>query len=157
MLPGSNRSIFVEGAADRRFTKKLFWPGKQWCSRFWGNLHPNILRLYSMCFLRSFAKCFRGLIFWIPLGQRSVILRSLRYPSKCNIEKWLKKTCGVHTARFLEYVWPFFNIMQERVNSKNIFINPLSASPIKWSHSNNLLAAADELFECVCPFCGVGA
>ena len=25
------------------------------------------------------------------------------------------KSCGVHTARFLKYVWPFYNIMHERV------------------------------------------
>ena len=33
----------------------------------------------------------------------------------------------------------------------NNLIKPLSANPTKWStHSNNLSAAADELFECVC-------
>ena len=25
------------------------------------------------------------------------------------------KSCGVHTAKFLKYVWPFYNIMHERV------------------------------------------
>ena len=25
------------------------------------------------------------------------------------------KSCGVNTARFLKYVWPFYNIMNERV------------------------------------------
>ena len=36
-----------------------------------------------------------------------------------NIVKWpniLSKSCGVYTARFLKYVWPFHNIMHERVN-----------------------------------------
>ena len=36
-----------------------------------------------------------------------------------NVVKWpniLQKSCGVNTARFLKYVWPFFNIMHERVN-----------------------------------------
>ena len=28
----------------------------------------------------------------------------------------LKKSCGVNTARFLKYVWQFYNIMHERVN-----------------------------------------
>ena len=40
-----------------------------------------------------------------------------------NIKKWsnmLQKSCGVHTARFLKYVWPFFKIMDERFMSKNI-------------------------------------
>ena len=35
-----------------------------------------------------------------------------------NVVKWpsiLQKSCGVHTARFLKYVWPFYNIMHERV------------------------------------------
>ena len=34
-----------------------------------------------------------------------------------NAAKWqniLQKSCGVHTARFLKYVWPFYNIMHER-------------------------------------------
>ena len=36
-----------------------------------------------------------------------------------NVVKWpniLYKSCGVNTARFLKYVWPFYNIMHERVN-----------------------------------------
>ena len=35
-------------------------------------------------------------------------------------EKWpniLLKSCGASTVRFSKYVRPFFNIMQERVNS----------------------------------------
>ena len=28
----------------------------------------------------------------------------------------LYKSCGVNTTRFLKNVWPFFNIMKERVN-----------------------------------------
>ena len=40
-------------------------------------------------------------------------------PFMHNVVKWpniLLKFCGVHTARFLKYVWPFYNIMHERVN-----------------------------------------
>ena len=36
-----------------------------------------------------------------------------------NVVKWpniLYKSYGVNTARFLKYVWPFYNIMHERVN-----------------------------------------
>ena len=36
-----------------------------------------------------------------------------------NVEKWRNiflKSCGVHIARFLKYVCPFFNIIEERVN-----------------------------------------
>ena len=29
------------------------------------------------------------------------------------------KSCGAHTARFLKYVWPFYNIMHERVDMCN--------------------------------------
>ena len=35
--------------------------------------------------------------------------------------KWpriLLKPCGVHTARFLKYVWPFYNIMYERIKQQ---------------------------------------
>ena len=38
-----------------------------------------------------------------------------------NIVKWpniLLKSCGLNTANFLKYVWPFYNIMHERVNRK---------------------------------------
>ena len=36
--------------------------------------------------------------------------------------------------------------------------NPLSANPTKGqTHSNNLSTTADELFECVWPFCAVSA
>ena len=37
-----------------------------------------------------------------------------------NVVKWpniLQKSRGVHTARFLKYVWSFYNIMHERVNA----------------------------------------
>ena len=31
-----------------------------------------------------------------------------------NVEKWPSKhTYGVHNARFLNHVWPFFNIMHD--------------------------------------------
>ena len=29
--------------------------------------------------------------------------------------KYTLKSCGVNTARFLKYVWPFYNMMHERV------------------------------------------
>ena len=35
------------------------------------------------------------------------------------VVKWpdiLQKSCVVNTARFLKYVWPFYNIMHEKVN-----------------------------------------
>ena len=30
------------------------------------------------------------------------------------------KSCGVNTARFLKYVWPFYNIMHERVKKSEL-------------------------------------
>ena len=39
-------------------------------------------------------------------------------PFMHNVVKWpniLLKSCGVHTAKFLKYVWPFYNIIHERV------------------------------------------
>ena len=36
-----------------------------------------------------------------------------------NVEKWpntLLKSCSVHTARFLNPIWPFFHIMHESLN-----------------------------------------
>ena len=35
-----------------------------------------------------------------------------------NVVKWpniLLKSCSVYTARFLKYVWPFYNFMHERL------------------------------------------
>ena len=42
-------------------------------------------------------------------------------PFMHNVVKWpniLLKFCGVNIARFLKYVWPFYNIMHERVRKK---------------------------------------
>ena len=42
-----------------------------------------------------------------------------------NVVKWpniLLKPCGVHTATFLKYVWPFYNIMHERVKDLQIIL-----------------------------------
>ena len=39
-------------------------------------------------------------------------------PFMHNVVKWpnmLWKSCDVNTARFLKYIWPFYNIMHERV------------------------------------------
>ena len=39
------------------------------------------------------------------------------------LRKWpnlLLKSCRIHTARFLKYVWPFFKIIHERVNIYNL-------------------------------------
>ena len=50
---------------------------------------------------------------------------SIRFnPFMHNVEKWLnilQKSCGVHTAIFLKYVWPFFNTMHETVTTQYFF------------------------------------
>ena len=46
-----------------------------------------------------------------------------------NVVKWpniLKTSCGVNTTRFLKYVWPFYNIMHERVKATIIFLTTRS-------------------------------
>ena len=43
-----------------------------------------------------------------------------------NVVKWpniLLKSCNVHTARFLKHVWPFYNIMLERVKETHHYIS----------------------------------
>ena len=47
------------------------------------------------------------------------IINLLLNPSMHNAVKWPNILCGVHTARFLKYVWPFYNIMHERVKWYN--------------------------------------
>ena len=49
-------------------------------------------------------------------------------PFMCNAVTWpniLLKSCGVNTARFLKCVWPFCNIMHQRVNMKAGWIQNL--------------------------------
>ena len=51
-------------------------------------------------------------------------------PSTHNGAKWpniLQKSCGVQTARFFKYVWPFCNIMLEMVKGISlgfVILNP---------------------------------
>ena len=50
------------------------------------------------------------------------------------------------------------NILSSNNKVHWLYINPLSANVTKWSNTlKNLSAVADELFECVWSFCGVGA
>ena len=47
------------------------------------------------------------------------LLKKLFNPVTHDVKKWpnmFEIFYGVHTARFLKYVWSFFNIMHERVN-----------------------------------------
>ena len=58
-------------------------------------------------------------MFMIPGNSRFRITPDKFNPSMHNVVKWLNiflKSCGVNTARFLKYVWPFYNIMPEKFN-----------------------------------------
>ena len=55
---------------------------------------------------------------------RSTLAHLLLKPFMHNVVKWpniLYKSCGVNTARFLKYVWPFYNIKHERVKIAECF------------------------------------
>ena len=64
---------------------------------------------------------------------------------------------GHFTSKMLYYLryceWSFQKI-QPNVTSLTL-LAPISQNG--QTHSNNSLAVADELFECVWPFCGIGA
>ena len=52
--------------------------------------------------------------------------KQLVKPFKHNVEKWsniLLKSCGVNTARFLKYIWQFFDVMHESVNLLYVVLN----------------------------------
>ena len=62
------------------------------------------------------------------------------------MNKHTLKFCGVHTARFLKYVWSFLNIMKERVNEPTIkshlaaILEAISMHPFSfpWKHQKTL-------------------
>ena len=48
-----------------------------------------------------------------------------------NVQIYFKKFAVFHTARFLKYVWPFLNIVNERVSplhNTDLFLYPLKIS-----------------------------
>ena len=56
---------------------------------------------------------------YYPKSLRKVILTNF-HPFMHNVEKWpnkLWKLFSVNTARCFKYVWPFFNITHEKVNT----------------------------------------
>ena len=82
----------------------------------------NIIRYYKCPVLRET---------WSKLGHRHEIFCknnlevSVLNPFMHNVLKRtniLLKSCCVNSAGFLKYVWPFYNIMHERVNRKNTTI-----------------------------------
>ena len=53
-----------------------------------------------------------------------------------NVVKWPKillKSCGVHTPRFLKYVWPFYNIMHESVKYIRVGLSAVLQKIEQWS------------------------
>ena len=69
---------------------------------------------------------------------------------KCQLNSFRRLSC--HLWKYTDYC-----TTSTLLHKKPIF-NPLNANPTKCqTHSNNPSAFADELFECVWPFCGIGA
>ena len=69
-------------------------------------------------------------------------------PFMHNVVKWpniLKKSYDVNTARFLKYVWPFLNIMHERVKEWNyqyyFLSNNISCTRWSWTLFENQLGS----------------
>ena len=65
-------------------------------------------------------------IFFIARENCFILLEENVNPCIHNVEKWpntFLKSCGVHPARFLQYVRPFFNIMNERVKFIRVFFD----------------------------------
>ena len=59
-----------------------------------------------------------GRIFTDGLPTFYVIWQNIQdKPFMYNVVKWPN---GVHTAKFLKYIWPFYNIMQVRVKNDNV-------------------------------------
>ena len=61
-------------------------------------------------------------------------IKRLLNPFMHNVVKWpdiLQKSCGVDTARFLKYVWPFYNIMHERLNNFHFIMCQLKKQKLK--------------------------
>ena len=50
------------------------------------------------------------------LDKRNIVLNRFMHNVKKS-SNILYRSCGVHTIRFLKYVWPFFNIIYETVNA----------------------------------------
>ena len=89
--------------------EKLFYQQNFLISKKWQFFWPNSFRQASM--LRYCKKVSVS-------GMFSEMGSELVNPFMHNVVKWpniLYKSFDVHTARFLKYVWPFYNIMHERV------------------------------------------
>ena len=71
------------------------------------------------------------------------IINLLLNPSMHNAVKWPNILCGVHTARFLKYVWPFYNIMHERVKWYND--DDGSICYIQWENTDHCYLIQHEL------------
>ena len=68
-------------------------------------------------------------------------------PFMHNVVKWpnmLSKSCGVNSARFLKYVWPFCNIMHERVILEIIVrgrVGSFFFGVIRWQRSISIFSS----------------
>ena len=69
----------------------------------------------------QFTSCMQGVLLYLTLFCNIILLRVLEVFDPfmlSNGQTYFKNLLFVHTARFLKYVWPFYNIMHERVNNK---------------------------------------
>ena len=86
--------------------------------------------------------CFSRFLNWTN-GIKARKASHLINPFMHNVVKWpniLQKSCGVNTARYLKYVWPFYNIMHERVKTTFllVFFNfiPMEVTQDNWKSTN---------------------
>ena len=67
------------------------------------------------------------------------------------------KSCRVYPLKKLAYLCDKFAMITSNISGS--YLNPLSANPTNWSNTFKKIRRqiADELFECVSPFCEIGA
>ena len=72
---------------------------------------------------------------------------------KSRVKLFLSKF-SIILHQMLYNTWTYWNNGSIGTN----WVNPLSANPTKWSNTlKQFVGRSDELYECVWPFCGVGA
>ena len=87
----------------------------------------SLNRFYHRCILLNLLKISKVYIHKVP---RNVCFSSLLITSVVSLSTALNDFF-IRTARFLNYVWPFFNIMRSRV--KKQIIRPLGLIACLWS------------------------
>ena len=104
-------TVFLRSAQDIKY-KPWKYQDQRSLTLVWSNFCWLCIIFCTLCC------CFR-MTEQIPPGVKQLFLIALFSSFMHNVVKWpniLYKSCGVHTATFLKYVCPFYNIMHERVN-----------------------------------------